>query len=64
MTGRDSLRALGVAIVWGINFAVIGKGLEDLPPLLFVALRFLLTAFPVIFVSCILTNCAAGLAHH
>jgi len=50
VTGRDSLRALGVAIVWGINFAVIGKGLEDLPPLLFVALRFLLTAFPVIFV--------------
>ncbi len=50
MSGRDSLRALAVAIVWGTNFAVIGKGLEDLPPLLFVALRFLLTAFPAIFV--------------
>ena len=50
MSGPDSLRALAVAVVWGVNFAVIGKGLQDLPPLLFVALRFLFTALPAIFV--------------
>ncbi len=39
-----------MAIIWGVNFAVIGKGLQHLPPLLFVALRFFLTAFPAILV--------------
>ena len=48
MSGRDYLRALAVVVVWGVNFAVIGKGLQDLPPLLFVALRYLFTAFPAI----------------
>jgi drug/metabolite transporter (DMT)-like permease len=36
--------ALFVAAVWGTNFVVISVGLDDLPPLLFAGLRFLLVA--------------------
>ncbi|GAA1526721.1 EamA family transporter [Kribbella lupini] len=44
------LLALAVVLVWGINFVVIEVGLEEFPPLLFSALRFLLAAVPAIFV--------------
>ena len=50
MTGTDAGRALLVVILWGLNFVVIDRGLKSLPPLLFVALRFIFTAFPAIFV--------------
>lgn len=43
------LIALLVTLIWGINFVVIKWGLHDFPPLLFTALRFLLTAFPLLF---------------
>src|SRR5262249_19167603 len=33
----------------GLNFVAIDEGLKDLPPLLFFALRFLLTALPAVF---------------
>ena len=36
--------ALLVAAVWGTNFVIIRIGLDDLPPLLFAGLRFLLAA--------------------
>lgn len=41
-----------VIIVWGMNFVVIKSGLQDLPPMLLGALRFILVAFPaVLFVK-------------
>lgn len=49
MTGADAGRALVVVVIWGLNFVAIDRGLKSLPPLFFVALRFLFTAFPAIF---------------
>jgi O-acetylserine/cysteine efflux transporter len=49
MPARHSLLAVAVAMVWGVNFVVIHEGLADFPPLLFVALRFALVAFPAVF---------------
>lgn len=37
-----------VVAVWGTNFVVIREGLDDLPPLLFAALRFALAALPAL----------------
>ncbi len=37
-----------VAVVWGVNFVAIHVGVEDVPPLLFLAIRFVLVAFPMI----------------
>jgi O-acetylserine/cysteine efflux transporter len=50
MKPRDLLLALAVVVAWGVNFVVIEVGLEDFPPLLFSALRFLLAAVPAIFI--------------
>ena len=36
-------------VLWGANFVVIDEGLADVPPLLFLALRFVLVAFPLVF---------------
>jgi O-acetylserine/cysteine efflux transporter len=49
MPARHSLLAIAVAVVWGVNFVVIHEGLADVPPLLFVALRFALVALPAVF---------------
>lgn len=38
-----------VAALWGFNFVVIRIGLDNFPPLLFSALRFLLAAVPLVF---------------
>ena len=46
---RDGLLALAVMAVWGTNFVVIRFGLDDLPPLLFAALRFTLALLPAVF---------------
>ncbi len=46
---RHVLLAVSVMIVWGVNFVVIHVGLQTFPPLLFVALRFTLVAFPAVF---------------
>lgn len=40
------LLALSVVFVWGTNFVVIRWGLNGLPPFLFAALRFALSALP------------------
>jgi O-acetylserine/cysteine efflux transporter len=48
MPPRHSLLAASVALLWGVNFVAIDIGLETFPPLLFVALRFALTAFPLV----------------
>ncbi len=49
MTPTDILIALGVVTIWGVNFVVIKIGLQDLPPILFTALRFLFAALPLVF---------------
>jgi len=46
---RHVLAAVLVAIVWGANFVVIDAGLHDLPPLVFVALRFVVVLLPALF---------------
>jgi len=46
---RHLLLGLAVVAVWGSNFVVIKFGLQDLPPLLFAALRFSLAAVPAVF---------------
>ncbi len=52
MNRRDSLLAALVATVWGVNFVVIDWGMDGVPPLLFLAARFLLVVFPaVLFVA-------------
>lgn len=38
-----------VALIWGMNFVVIDEGLGDMPPLLFVAIRFVVVLLPAIF---------------
>lgn len=49
MPTRHVLIAVLVAVTWGVNFVVIHVGLDAFPPLLFVALRFTLVAFPAVF---------------
>ncbi len=49
MTPRHALAAVAVAIIWGANFVVIDAGLHDMPPLTFVALRFVAVLVPAIF---------------
>jgi O-acetylserine/cysteine efflux transporter len=50
---RHSALALLVAVLWGLNFVAIDLGLHpdgaEMPPLLFVAMRFTLVVLPCIF---------------
>ena len=46
---QHQLLALMVAFIWGSNFILIKIGLVDLPPFLFVFLRFSLVVLPLIF---------------
>ncbi|NJA87956.1 EamA family transporter [Rhodocyclus tenuis] len=46
---RHFLLALAVVAVWGSNFVVIKVALDDFPPLLFAALRFVLVFLPAAF---------------
>ncbi len=48
MPRRDAIAAVVVACAWGVNFVVIDVGLATIPPLLFVAVRFALIAFPAV----------------
>lgn len=48
MNLRDSLLAVLVAVLWGFNFVVIDWGMTGVPPLLFVALRFIVVVFPAV----------------
>ena len=43
------LKALLVVVIWGLNFIAIKKGLEEVPPLLLGALRFLAASIPAVF---------------
>jgi len=49
MKPKHLLLALVVTALWGGNFVVIRIGLDSFPPLLLVALRFVLAAVPVFF---------------
>ena len=49
MSPRHSLLALLVVVIWGLNFVVIDAGLVDVPPLVFLALRFIAVCIPAIF---------------
>jgi len=48
MQRNDLIIGLLVIIVWGLNFIAIKLGLQNMPPLLLGALRFLLACFPAI----------------
>ncbi|MGK2876545.1 MAG: EamA family transporter [Nocardioides sp.] len=48
MTSRDRLLAMVVPIIWGFNFVVIEWGMPGVPPLLFVAIRFVIVALPAV----------------
>ncbi|MDX6371150.1 MAG: O-acetylserine/cysteine efflux transporter [Nocardioidaceae bacterium] len=48
MTRRHSLLAVLTAAIWGFNFVVIQWGMAGVPPLLFVAVRFLVVAAPAV----------------
>ncbi|MDP3894289.1 EamA family transporter, partial [Nocardioides sp.] len=50
MTWRDSTLAALVATIWGFNFVVIDWGMEGVPPLLFVAIRFVAVLFPAVLI--------------
>lgn len=45
---RHLLLAVLVASIWGFNFVAIKTALQDFPPLLLCALRFLFVAFPAV----------------
>lgn len=49
MNLKGILLAFLVVIIWGVNFPVIKFGLEELPPILFSSLRFLIVAIPAVF---------------
>jgi len=49
MSLKHSLLAVLVMLVWGGNFVVIDEGLGDVPPLLFLAIRFVFVALPLVF---------------
>ncbi len=43
---RDVALAVLVAVVWGVQFVIVGHALVHFPPLLFAAIRFAFVAFP------------------
>ena len=47
---RDRAAAGLMVLIWGLNFAVMKVGLQDVPPLLLGALRFIFVAFPAVFI--------------
>ncbi|MGW4208805.1 EamA family transporter [Lentzea sp. NPDC004789] len=49
MSPRHVLLATLVAAIWGFNFVVLKVGLDEFPPILFSALRFLAAAVPAVF---------------
>ncbi|MEV7398016.1 EamA family transporter [Aeromicrobium sp. NPDC092404] len=49
MSLKHSMLAVLVMLIWGANFVVIDEGLADVPPLLFLALRFTFVALPLVF---------------
>ena len=48
MSRLDVSLGVLVAVLWGLNFVAIDAGLDQLPPLFFVAVRYLLAALPLL----------------
>ena len=48
-TPGDSLRALAVVVLWGLNFVVMKVGLQGLSPMLLGALRFAAASLPFLW---------------
>jgi O-acetylserine/cysteine efflux transporter len=46
---KDALLAVMVVVIWGTNFVVVDEGLDGVPALLFVAMRFVVVLLPAIF---------------
>lgn len=46
---RDIALALGVVIIWGLNFVAIKWGVDEISPFLLTALRYLGCALPAVF---------------
>ena len=49
MSRRDNALAALVATLWGLNFLAIDLGMGDVPPLAFLALRFVAVVLPAVF---------------
>ncbi|GJL93671.1 MAG: O-acetylserine/cysteine exporter [Hyphococcus sp.] len=49
MPAKDILLAFITVTIWGVSFSIVKVGLEELPPILFIAMRFLIVALPAIF---------------
>lgn len=49
LSPRHALLATLVASIWGFNFVVIQWGMDGVPPLLFLALRFTAVVLPAVF---------------
>ena len=49
MRGRDFALVLVIAAVWAINFLTSARGLREIPPMLFTAVRFGLLLLPLMF---------------
>ena len=46
---RDIALALGVVLIWGLNFVAIKWGVDEIPPFLLTGLRYLGCALPAVF---------------
>ncbi len=49
MSTKDSILAVTITFIWGINFSVIKLGLTSLDPFMLSGLRFLFCALPLVF---------------
>jgi O-acetylserine/cysteine efflux transporter len=49
MRPRHAALAVLVTAIWGSNFVAIRIGLDDVPPLLFLAIRFVVVCMPAVF---------------
>ena len=50
LSAADLAVTLAIVAVWGFSFVPIRIGLDELPPFMLAALRFVLAAFPAVFV--------------
>lgn len=49
MNSRDRALVVLVTVLWGLNFLAIDWGMADVPPLTFLALRFVVVALPALW---------------
>ncbi|MBW8730028.1 MAG: EamA family transporter [Terrabacter sp.] len=49
MRRRDTALAVLVTLIWGTNFVAIRTGIDSVPPLLFLAVRFAVVCIPAVF---------------